>query len=67
MQVKSLFYFALLFASTASYAEELPDSELLEFLGGDEIEVNGENINPISLDLEENSDEVKPITTRQTS
>ena len=67
MQANSLFFFALLFASTSSYAEELPDSELLEFLGGYEIEVNGEIVDPISLDLEENSDEVTPITTRQTS
>ena len=51
-------------ATTAVMADDQPDIELLEFLGGDEIEVNGEWINPMSLDLEEDGADVAQVPTQ---
>ena len=51
-------------ATTAVMADDQPDIELLEFLGGDEIEVNGEWINPMSLDLEEDGTDIAQDATQ---
>jgi hypothetical protein len=69
MQANTLLIAALLLAAPASkaLAEELPDTDLLEFLGGYEIEVDGEIVNPVTLDIEDTSEETVPMTTRQTS
>lgn len=55
--------FAALLAATPAIATDQPDAELLEFLGGYEIEVDGEWVNPVSLDIEETSAEVAQDTT----
>jgi len=55
---------AALLATTAVMADDQPDIELLEFLGGDEIEVNGEWINPMSLDLEEDGADMAQVPTQ---
>ncbi len=51
-------------ATTAVMADDQPDIELLEFLGGDEIEVNGEWINPMSLELEEDGADMAQVPTQ---
>jgi len=63
MQAKKIFFAALL-ASMPVIADDQPDAELLEFLGGYEIEVNGEWVNPLSLDIEENGAEMAQDTTQ---
>lgn len=57
MQVNNLLFAALLM-SVPALADEEPDAELLEFLGGYEIEVEGEWVNPVSLDIEDTSAEI---------
>ena len=54
----------VLLATTAVMADDQPDIELLEFLGGDEIEVNGEWINPMSLDIEEDGADMAQVPTQ---
>ena len=63
MQANRILLAALL-TTTAVLADDQPDIDLLEFLGGDEIEVNGEWINPMSLDLEEDGAEMAQDTTQ---
>lgn len=58
------FLFTALLASMPVIANDQPDAELLEFLGGYEIEVNGEWVNPLSLDIEENGAEIAQDTTQ---
>ena len=62
MQVNH-FLFAAMLISVPAIADEQPDTELLEFLGSLEIEVEGEWVNPLSLDIETNSAEVAHDTT----
>ena len=63
MQANRILFVALLTTTTAM-ADEQPDVELLEFLGGYEIEVNGEWINPLSLAIEEDGAEMAQDTTQ---
>ncbi|MDQ1363033.1 MAG: hypothetical protein QG652_893 [Pseudomonadota bacterium] len=65
MQARRILFAALL-ASMPVIANDQPDTELLEFLGGYEIEVDGEWVNPLSLDLdmEDTRAEVAQETTQ---
>lgn len=63
MRVNHFLFIALLM-SVPVMADEQPDAELLEFLGGLEIEVNGEWVNPLSLDIEPNNADVAQDTTQ---
>lgn len=58
------FLLAAWLMSVPVLADEQPDAELLEFLGGLEIEVEGEWMNPLSLDIETNNADVAQDTTQ---
>ena len=63
MQVNRLLLAAML-ATAPAIADEQPDDELLEFLGGYEIELDGEWVNPLTIDIEEDTAETAQTTTR---
>lgn len=72
MQVKAkwnalCFAMLALLAPSATFADEQVDIDLLEFLGGEEIEVDGEVVTPLTLDIEEDDDATIQTTVRQTS
>ena len=56
--------FAALLASAPVIADDQPDADLLEFLGGETIEVEGEWVDPLALNIEDDSAEAAQITTR---
>ncbi|MBI3188806.1 MAG: hypothetical protein HYZ31_13200 [Gammaproteobacteria bacterium] len=63
MQVNRIFLAALL-ATLPVMADEQPDADLLEFLGGETIEVEGEWVDPLALNIEDDSANTAQTTTR---
>jgi hypothetical protein len=63
MQVNKILFAALL-ASAPVIADDQPDADLLEFLGGYEIEVEGQWVDPLALNIEDDSAETAQTTTR---
>lgn len=63
MQVNRILLAALL-ATVPVMADEQPDAELLEFLGGETIEVEGEWVDPLALNIEDDSADTAQTTTR---
>ena len=55
---------ATLLSTAPVIAEEQPDADLLEFLGGETIEVEGEWVDPLALNIEDDSDNTAQNTTR---
>lgn len=65
MQVNHLLFAALLLSAPV-IAEDQPDADLLEFLGGETIEVEGEWVDPLALNIEDDSADTAQTTTRYT-
>ncbi|HEX5636804.1 MAG TPA: hypothetical protein VFY78_06930 [Gammaproteobacteria bacterium] len=63
MQVNRILLAALL-ATIPVMADEQPDADLLEFLGGETIEVEGEWVDPLALNIEDDSANTAQTTTR---
>ena len=63
MQVSRILL-ATMLAALPVMADEQPDADLLDFLGGETIEVEGEWVDPLALNIEDDSAETVQITTR---